>query len=290
MPSCAGCASTSNPTASKPKELMRSGPLQEGEPVLLIDRKDRRYLLVLRAGAVADLRGGKLLHDDLIGTSEGRPVRTTRGETFLMVRATLAEFVLEMPRGAQIIYPKDLSAILLGADIYPGAAVLEAGTGSGALTMTLLRAVGPQGRVFSYEVREAFGRLAAQNISRYLGSSDQLVMRAQDIYESIPDHDLDRIVLDVPEPWRVVPHAVQALRLGGILLSYVPTVPQAVRTVELLRQSGAFAMIETFETLVRPWNIEGASVRPAHRMVAHTAFITTARRVEQRTGEQRTVN
>ena len=269
---------------------MRSGPLQEGEPVLLIDRKDRRYLLVLRAGAVADLRGGKLLHDDLIGTSEGRPVRTTRGETFLMVRATLAEFVLEMPRGAQIIYPKDLSAILLGADIYPGAAVLEAGTGSGALTMTLLRAVGPQGRVFSYEVREDFGRLAAQNISRYLGSSDQLVMRAQDIYESIPDHDLDRIVLDVPEPWRVVPHAVQALRLGGILLSYVPTVPQAVRTVELLRQSGAFAMIETFETLVRPWNIEGASVRPAHRMVAHTAFITTARRVEQRTGEQRTVN
>src|SRR5438034_1076464 len=217
MPSCAGCASTSNPTASKPKELMRSGPLQEGEPVLLIDRKDRRYLLVLRAGAVADLRGGKLLHDDLISTSEGRPVRTTRGETFLMVRATLAEFVLEMPRGAQIIYPKDLSAILLGADIYPGAAVLEAGTGSGALTMTLLR-------------------------------------------------------------------------LGGILLSYVPTVPQAVRTVELLRQSGAFAMIETFETLVRPWNIEGASVRPAHRMVAHTAFITTARRVEQRTGEQRTVN
>src|SRR5207247_1510193 len=114
-------------------------------------------------------------------------------------------------------------------------------------------------------------------------SSDQLVMRAQDIYESIPDHDLDRIVLDVPEPWRVVPHAVQALRLGGILLSYVPTVPQAVRTVETLRQSGAFAMIETLKKLVRSWDSEGASFRPAHRMVAHTAFITTARRVEQRT-------
>src|SRR2546428_507316 len=189
-----------------------------------------------------------------------------------------------MPSCAGCAGTSNPTAFLRGADVSPGAAVLEAGTGSGALTMTLLRAVGPQGRVFSYEVREDFGRLAAQNISRYLGSSDQLVMRAQDIYESIPDHDLDRIVLDVPEPWRVVPHAVQALRLGGILLSYVATVPQAVRTVETLRQSGAFAMIETFETLVRPWNIEGASVRPAHRMVAHTAFITTARRVEQRTG------
>jgi len=262
---------------------MRSGPLQDGEPVLLIDRKDRRYLIVLRAGTVSDLRGGKLPHDDLIGTLEGRPVGTTRGETFLMVRATLAEFVLAMPRGAQIIYPKDLSTILLAADIYPGATVLEAGTGSGALTMTLLRAVGPAGRVFSYEVREDFSRLAAQNIGRYLGSSDQLVTRAHDIYESIPDRGLDRIILDVPEPWRVVPHAVTALRQGGVLASYVPTVPQAVRMVESLRHSGAFAMVETFETLVRPWNIEGASVRPAHRMVAHTAFITTARRVEQRT-------
>jgi len=240
-------------------------------------------LIVLRAGTVSDLRGGKLPHDDLIGTLEGRPVGTTRGETFLMVRATLAEFVLAMPRGAQIIYPKDLSAILLAADIYPGSTVLEAGTGSGALTMTLLRAVGPEGRVFSYEVREDFGRLAAQNIGRYLGSSDQLVTRAHDVYESIPDGGLDRIILDVPEPWRVVPHAVTALRQGGVLASYVPTVPQAVRMVESLRHSGAFAMVETFETLVRPWNIEGASVRPAHRMVAHTAFITTARRVEQRT-------
>jgi len=263
-------------------ELMRTGLLQDGEPILLIDRKDRRYLIVLRAGAVADLRGGKLPHDQLIGTLEGRPVGTTRGETFLMVRPTLAEYVLEMPRGAQIIYPKDLSAILLAADIHPGAAVLEAGTGSGALTMTLLQAVGPTGRVFSYEVREDFARRAAQNIARYLGSADHLVVRAQDIYQSIPDGDLDRIVLDVPEPWRVVPHAVTAMRQGGILASYVPTVPQTARMVETLRQSGAFAMVETFETLVRPWNIEGASVRPAHRMVAHTAFITTARRVEPR--------
>jgi tRNA (adenine57-N1/adenine58-N1)-methyltransferase catalytic subunit len=258
---------------------MRGGPLAEGEPALLMDRKQRRYLITLRAGAVTDLRGGKLAHDDLIGSPEGRLVRTTRGESFVLLRPTLAEFVLEMPRGAQIIYPKDLSMILLAADIYPGATVLEAGTGSGALTMTLLRAVGPQGRVYSYEVRDEFARRAAQNIARYVGVADHLVVRMQDVYEGIPDGPLDRIVLDVPEPWRVVPHAAAVLRQGGIQCSYVPTVPQVAQTVEALRGSKAFALIETFETLVRPWNIEGASVRPAHRMVAHTAFITTARRV-----------
>lgn len=258
---------------------MRTGLLQEGEPVLLIDRKARRYLITLRRGATSDLRGGKLAHDHLIGTSEGRVVRTTRGEPFLLVRPTLAEFVLEMPRGAQIIYPKDLGAILVAADIYPGASVLEAGTGSGALTMTLLRAVGPTGRVYSYEVRPEFARRAAQNIAAHLGPQEHLVLRQQDVYAGIPDGPLDRIILDVPEPWRAVAHAATALRPGGILLSYVPTVPQAAQMVEELRRSGQFALIDTFETLVRPWEIAGPSVRPAHRMVAHTAFITTARRV-----------
>lgn len=258
---------------------MRAGPLGPGEPVLLIDRKERRYLLTLKAGATADLRGGKLSHDDLIGSEEGRLVTTTRGERFLMVRPTLAEFVLEMPRGAQIIYPKDLSVILLAADVFPGAAVLEAGTGSGALTMALLRAAGPAGTVYSYEVREDFARRAALNIERYLGPQDRLVMRAHDVYESIEDRPLDRIVLDVPEPWRAVPHAAAALRPGGILLAYLPTVPQTAQLVEAVRRSDAFAMVETTETLLRPWNIDGLSVRPAHRMVAHTAFITTARRV-----------
>lgn len=258
---------------------MSNGPLRDGEPILLIDRKERRYLLTLRAGAASDLRGGKISHDHLLGTSPGRWVSTTRGEKFLLLRPTLAEFVLEMPRGAQIIYPKDLSSILLAADIFPGAVVLEAGTGSGALTMTLLRAVGPGGRVYSYEVRDDFARRAAQNIERFLGSVDHLVTRMQDVYEAIPDRPLDRIVLDVPEPWRVVGHAAEALQPGGVLLSYVPTVPQAAQVVETLRRSEAFALIETSETLLRPWNIEGPSVRPAHRMVAHTAFLTTARRV-----------
>jgi tRNA (adenine57-N1/adenine58-N1)-methyltransferase len=133
--------------------------------------------------------------------------------------------------------------------------------------------------VYSYEVREDFARRAAQNIERYLGPQDRLVVRDQDVYEGIIDGPLDRLVLDVPEPWRVVPHVVAALRPGGILLSYLPTVPQTVQLVETLRRSGAFALLETTETLLRPWNINGLSVRPAHRMVAHTAFITTARRV-----------
>jgi len=187
-----------------------------------------------------------------------------------------------MPRGAQVIYPKDLGAILLAADIFPGARVLEAGTGSGALTMTLLRGVGPAGRVVSYEIREDFARTAERNIQRFIGATDSLVSRRQDIYEGVVAEDLplDRMLLDVPEPWRVVPHAAAALAPGGAFLAYVPTVPQAVQTTEALRASGVFALVETMEVLLRPWNIEGRSVRPAHRMVAHTGFLITARRIQ----------
>ncbi len=258
---------------------MRTGPLQDGEPILLVDRKERRYLLTLRAGTVSDLRGGKVSHDQLIGTSEGRPVQTSRGEQFILLRPTLAEFVLEMPRGAQIIYPKDLAAILVAADVYPGARVLEAGTGSGALTIALLRAVGPSGWVFSYEVREEFARRAIRNVEHYLGAADRLQIRMQDVYAGIPDLPVDRIILDLPEPWQAVEPATGALRPGGIFLAYLPTVPQVAQLVEALRQSKAFAFVETTETLVRPWHIEAPSVRPEQRMVAHTGFLVTARRV-----------
>jgi len=260
---------------------MPSGALREGEPVLLIDRRRRRYLIALRAGAASDLRGGKVAHDDLLGQEEGGTVRSTRGERFLVVRPTLAEFVLEMPRGAQVVYPKDLGAILIGADLFPGARVLEAGTGSGSLTMALLRAVGPSGRIVSYEIREDFARTAERNIQRFIGPTDILVFRRHDIYEGVLAEDLplDRIVLDVPEPWRVVPHAAGVLTPGGIFLAYVPTIPQAVQTTETLQGAGVFALVETVEVLLRPWNIEGRSVRPAHRMVAHTGFLVTGRRV-----------
>jgi tRNA (adenine57-N1/adenine58-N1)-methyltransferase len=250
--------------------------------VLLIDRRRRRYMIHLRPGGVSDLRGGKVPHDALLGQEEGRTVLSSRGERLLVVRPTLAEFVLEMPRGAQVVYPKDLGAVLIAADIFPGARVLEAGTGSGALTMTLLRAVGPGGRVVSYDLREEFARIAEQNIRRFLGAADTLVVRRQDVYAGILTEDLplDRIILDVPEPWRVAAHAARALAPGGIWLSYVPTVPQITQTVEALRATGAFALVDTVEILMRPWNIEGQSVRPAHRMVAHTGFLTTARRIQ----------
>ncbi len=254
----------------------------EGEAVLLLDRRERRYLVVLQAGRVYDLRGGKLPYDDLIGQEEGVTAETSRGERLLVLRPTLAEFVLEMPRGAQVIYPQDLGVLLLWGDVYPGATVLEAGTGSGALTMTLLRAVGSSGQVISYEIREDFARQAMRNIDRLLGPTENLTLRAHDIYTGIPDSPVDRLFLDLPEPWRVVPHAAEALRPGGVWTSYVPTVPQAQQTVETLRADGRFAHLETIEVLIRPWNIEGPSVRPAHRMVAHTGFITAARRIKGR--------
>ncbi len=263
---------------STTEALIRAGLLAVGEPVLLIDRKRRSYLVWLKAGAVFDLRGGHVQHDALIGRPDGTVTETSRGERIQVLRPTLAEYVLHMPRGAQVIYPKDLGLILVFADIFPGATVVEAGTGSGALTMALLRAVGSHGRVFSYEVREDFQRTAARNIARYLGETPALVLRLHDITTGIPDGPVDRIVLDLPEPWRVVEIATAALRPGGILLAYVPTTIQVQQTVAALRASRLFAEIETIEALIRPWNIDGLSVRPAHRMVAHTGFITTARR------------
>src|SRR6266571_3608212 len=225
--------------------------LSDGDRVHLVDRKGRQYALPLKAGDTFQLSGETLAHDDLIGK----------------------------PRGAQVLYPKDLGVILQWADIYPGSRVFEAGTGSGALTMALLRAVGDRGHVISYESREDFARTAMKNIERYLGPVHNLTLRQRNAYEGIEETDLDRVVLDLPEPWQVVPHAATALRSGGVYLSYVPTIPQVMQTVEALHRAQVFAMIQTFETLLRTWNIEGRSVRPDHRMVAHSGFLTVARKV-----------
>jgi tRNA (adenine57-N1/adenine58-N1)-methyltransferase len=253
--------------------------LRPGERIHLVSHKDRRYTVVLRAGGVFQFSGETLAHDDLIGKPEGIAVRTSRGTHFIALRPTLAEYVVKMPRGAQVIYPKDLGLILMWADIYPGAKVLEAGIGSGALTMALLRSVGEKGSVISYEVREDFAKRAQENIHQFIGPVSNLVVRMKNIYEGIEDGPVDRLVLDLPEPWQVVPHAVAALRPGGIFLCLLPTVPQIQQVVAALRAEKSFDFVETFETLLRTWNIDGRSVRPDHRMVAHSAFLTVARRI-----------
>jgi tRNA (adenine57-N1/adenine58-N1)-methyltransferase len=251
------------------------GPLRAGERVLLIDPKERRYLLTLQVGAQFHTHAGILSHDDLIGTDEGSTVAGSTGRTFLVLRPTLSDVVLKMPRGAQVIYPKDLGAILLAADIAPGVRVLEAGVGSGALSMTVLRA---GASVVGYELREDFAERARANVTAQLGPDVDYRVEIRDVTEGIDEEGLDRILLDMPEPWRVVPHAQTALRPGGILLAYLPTINQTAQLRATLDTAG-FGLADSVEILRRTWHIEARSVRPDHRMVAHTGFLTTARRL-----------
>ena len=255
------------PGASSP------GPLEAGERVLLVDSKQRRYLTTLAAGATFHTHAGIVAHDDVIGGPEGASVAASTGRRFVVVRPTLADTVLKMPRGAQVIYPKDLGAILIGADIGPGMAVLEAGVGSGALSMALLRA---GATVIGYELREDFATRALANVRMWAGDEAPYRVEERDVYEGIDATELDRVVLDVPEPWRVVEHAGRALRPGGILLCYLPSITQVAALRAALARS-SFGLAETSELLRRTWHVEDRSVRPDHRMVAHTGFITTAR-------------
>ncbi len=254
-----------------------------GEIVHLMTHDAKTYRFILQAGGTFQFSGETLLHDQVIGQEDGIEITLSRGSRFFVFRPTLAQYTLHMPRGAQVLYPKDLALILMWADIYPGATVIEAGIGSGALTIPLLDAVGEKGQVVSYEIREDFADQAIRNIRRYFNCAtvDRLTVQPRDIYEGILEEQVDRIVLDLPEPHRVVPLAAQKLRTGGVFLSFVPTVPQAVKVVEALQLERGFSFIETFETLLRPWNIEGRSVRPHLRMVGHSGFITTARRVKR---------
>lgn len=258
--------------------------LKSGERIHLVDKKGRQYALTLKAGEVYQFSGQKIAHDELIGRPDGTLVALSGGKSMLALRPTFADYVLKMPRGAQVLYPKDLALMPMWADVYPGARVFEAGTGSGALTMALLRAVGPNGLVVTYEMREDFARTAMTNIDRYMGTVSNLMAFRKNAYEGIDlledGQPFDRVVLDLPEPWQVVPHAAKALRSGGLYLSFVPTVPQIIRTVEALERASVFGMVHTFETLLRTWAVQGRSVRPDHRMVAHSGFITVARKVE----------
>jgi tRNA (adenine57-N1/adenine58-N1)-methyltransferase len=264
---------------------MRDEALRAGERALLIDARDRRYLVTLASGKQFHSHLGALDHDAIIGGPEGRTLTTTGGSRLLVFRPTLADFVLKMQRSAQVVYPKDIGLILVYADIFPGAMVVEAGTGSGSLSLALARAVGESGRVISYEVREDHYRRALENVEQWYegfgGKPENVDLRAGDVFEGIPERDVDRIVLDLPEPWRAVGTVTDSLTPGGILCSYLPTVPQVMATVEAMR-AGGFSLLSTFEGLVRTWNVEDRSVRPDHRMVAHTGFIVTGRRLRPR--------
>jgi tRNA (adenine57-N1/adenine58-N1)-methyltransferase len=260
-----------------------AGALEAGERVLLIDRKDRRYLIRLSAGATFQTHAGVVAHDEIIGGGEGVEVAARRRESkdaasrrLLVLRPTLSDLVVKMPRGAQVIYPKDLGTIFMKADLYPGARILEAGVGSGALSMVALRA---GCIVAGYELREDFAERARLNVAAAVGDDTPYRVEVRDVYDGIDEENLDRVLLDLPEPWRALPHAEKALRPGGILLCYLPSINQ---TAELRAALGAngFGLAETIEVLQRSWHIEGRSVRPDHRMVAHTGFLTTARRLD----------
>jgi tRNA (adenine57-N1/adenine58-N1)-methyltransferase len=252
---------------------LRRGPISPGEKVLLVDPRGRRYLTKVVRGQSFHTHAGILAHDDLIGATEGTQVAATTGRRFVVLRPTFEDVVLKMPRGAQVVYPKDLGAIVIAADVGPGVKVLEAGVGSGALSMAMLRA---GAEIVGYETREDFAERAKANVFEWVGEGAAYRVVIRDVYEGIEEEGLDRIVLDLPEPWRVIAHAEKALRPGGILLAYLPTINQ-VATLRGVIARSRFSMAETFELLRRTWHVEERSVRPDHRMVAHTGFLTTAR-------------
>lgn len=250
-------------------------PLVEGDLVLLIDNKKRRYLVTLAAGAEFQTHAGVIPHQDLIGQPEGVTSTTTRGQRFTAYRPTLSDYILSMPRGAQVIYPKDIGPMLMLADIEPGCRVFESGVGSGALSMAMLRA---GATVTGYELREDFASRAQKNVTTFLGEDtlSRYDVQLRDSYDGIEHRGFDRAVLDLPEPWRVVPHLASAMRPGAILVSYSPSIVQVSRTRDALDAAG-FAEASTIEVLNRSWHVDGNAVRPDHRMVAHTGFLTRAR-------------
>lgn len=257
-----------------------SGPFRAGERVQLSDPKGRLHTVTLEAGKQFHTHRGAIEHDALIGTPEGSVVVSTSGTPYLALRPLLADFVLSMPRGAAVIYPKDAAQILTMGDIFPGATVLEAGAGSGALTCALLRAVGPAGKVISYEVRDDHAEVAVRNVATFFGDRPpNWELRIGDAAGHAPDEPVDRVILDMLSPWEVLPAMAKALNPGGVLIGYVATTTQVSRLVEALRELGGFTEPASWETFVRGWHVVGLAVRPEHRMIGHTAFLVTARRL-----------
>ncbi|WP_051218567.1 tRNA (adenine-N1)-methyltransferase [Nocardioides insulae] len=265
---------------------MHRGPLRAGEWVRLVDQKGRKHNFELVPGKRFFSNKGHLDHDELIGREEGFTVVSSAGGEYLVFRPLLSEFVVSMPRGAAVVYPKDAAQIVAQADIFPGAHVVEAGVGSGALTCSLLRAVGPYGRVTSFERREEFAEVATRNVRQFFGvpegeSHPSWELNLGDLQEELPasGRRCDRVILDMLAPWECVDAAASALLPGGILCAYVATTTQLSRYVETVRAHGGFTEPQAWESLVRDWHVEGLAVRPGHKMIGHTAFLVTARRL-----------
>jgi tRNA (adenine57-N1/adenine58-N1)-methyltransferase len=257
-------------------------PFREDEVIVLIDKVGRRHRVRLKRGERHSIHSGLIEHDAVIGHPEGIVVTTQMGARLLAVRPTFAEQVTGRRRQTQPIYPKDLGAILVAADIFPGARVLEAGTGTGALTLAALRAVGPEGHVTSYEVREEFLEAAKRGITETLGRLPMnLTLKLGDIYAGVEELDQDRVLLDLAEPWQAAPAVKAALRPGGIVFAHCPNVSQVQRFFDCLRELRGFGLLEAFEVLQRGWTVRGRSMRPSHRMVAHTGFLCFARRLAE---------
>ncbi|MFD4432102.1 tRNA (adenine-N1)-methyltransferase [Nocardia sp. NPDC058497] len=261
----------------------RTGPFAIGDRVQLTDAKGRLYTVVLEEGKEFHTHRGGIKHDDLIGTDEGTVVKSTNGTPYLALRPLLVDYVLSMPRGAAVIYPKDAAQIVHEGDVFPGARVLEAGAGSGALTCSLLRAVGPEGEVISYEIRDDHAEHAMRNVETFFGERPanwSLTVADVAQYEG---EQVDRVVLDMLAPWDALPAVSKALVPGGVLIVYVATVTQLSKVVEALREQECWTEPRSWESMVRGWHVVGLAVRPEHRMQGHTAFLVSARRLAEGT-------
>ena len=260
----------------------RRGPFDVGDRVQLTDPKGRMHTITLIAGKEFHTHKGSMPHDELIGRPEGTVITTTGGVTYLALRPLLADYVLSMPRGAAVVYPKDAGQVVHMADIFPGGRVVEAGVGSGALTMSLLRAVGDQGLVSSYERRADFADIARENVEAFFGGPHPAWrLTVGDLVESLAESEVDRVVLDMLAPWECLDAVSGALVPGGVVIAYVATATQLSRTAEALREHGTFTEPHAWESLVRGWHLEGLAVRPEHRMVGHTGFLVSSRRLAE---------
>lgn len=264
-----------------PDAPRRTGSFAAGDRVQLTDPKGRHYTMILKPGNEFHTHRGAVAHDAVIGSPEGSVVKSTNGDAFLVLRPLLVDYVMSMPRGAQVIYPKDAAQIVHEGDIFPGARVLEAGAGSGAMTCSLLRAVGLDGEVISYEVRDDHAEHAQRNVATFFGQDpDNWRLIIADLIDAdLADASVDRAVLDMLAPWDVLDAVARMLVPGGVLIIYVATVTQLSKTVEALRERQCWTEPRSWETLQRGWNVVGLAVRPEHTMRGHTAFLVSARRL-----------